>query len=126
MVAIGDKSAGWVAKYLEVSRPLFTTEESPATLLFLDDKGKPWRLECLSALVKRMALKAGLEKTGGWRLFRHAYATHMLKNGSDIRYVEEQLGHSSLQTTQVYAQVSLAKLKEAHARTHPSSRNATP
>ncbi len=122
MVAIGDKAAGWVAKYLEDSRPHLATPESPATLLFLDDKGRAWRLEYLSALVKRMALKAGLEKTGGCHLFRHACATHMLENGADIRYVQEQLGHSSLQTTQVYAQVSLAKLKEAHAKTHPSAK----
>jgi len=72
-----------------------------------------------------MALKAGLEKSGGCHLFRHACATHMLENGADIRYVQEQLGHSSLQTTQVYAQVSLAKLKEAHAKTHPSAKPQT-
>jgi len=98
------------------------TPESPETLLFLGDKGKPWRLEYLSALVKRIALKAGLEKTGGCHLFAHACATHMLENGADIRYVQEQLGHASLQSTQVYAQVSLVKLKEAHARSRPSSR----
>ena len=126
MVAISENAAQWVAKYLEDSRPHLATPESPATLLFLDDKGRPWRLEYLSALVKRMALKAGLEKTGGCHLFRHACATHMLENGADIRYVQEQLGHSSLQTTQVYAQVSLAKLKEAHAKTHPSSKKRLP
>ena len=72
-----------------------------------------------------MALKAGVEKTGGCHLFRHACGTHMLENGADIRYVQEQLGHSSLQTTQVYAQVSLAKLKEAHAKSHPSAKPQT-
>lgn len=46
----------------------------------------------------------------------------MLENGADIRYVQEQLGHSSLQATQVYAHVSLAKLKEARAKSHPSAK----
>lgn len=122
MVAISENAALWVAKYLEDSRPRLATPESPDGLLFLDDKGNPWRLEYLSALVKKAALKAGIEKTGGCHLFRHACATHMLDNGADIRHVQEQLGHASLQTTQVYAQVSLVKLKEAHARTHPSAK----
>ncbi|NET62633.1 MAG: tyrosine-type recombinase/integrase [Symploca sp. SIO2E6] len=94
-------------------------ELSPHLLWFLDDKGKPWRLEYLSALVKKAALKAGLSKTGGCHLFRHACSTRMHLNGADARDVQVQLGQSSLQTTQVFAQWSLSKLKEA---TYPSSR----
>lgn len=74
---------------------------------------------------ERAVLKAGVGKTPGRHPLRRACATHMLENGPDIRCVQEQLGRSSLQATQVYAQVSLAKLKEAHARSHPSAKPQT-
>jgi integrase/recombinase XerD len=123
MVAISENAIDWIARYLEDSRPELATPASPQQLLFLNDKGEPWRLEYLSALVKKHILASGVEKPGGCHLLRHACATHMLDNGADIRHVQEQLGHASLQTTQVYTHVSLMKLKEAHAKTHPSARS---
>ena len=74
-------------------------------------------------MVKKYTEKAELGKTGGCHLLRHACATHMLDNGADIRHVQEQLGHASLQTTQIYAHVSLAKLKEAHSKSHPTAKS---
>ena len=64
--------------------------------------------------------QADLNKTGSYHLFRHAMATHMLENGADIRYIQEILGHSKLDTTQIYTQVSILKLKEIHWATHPA------
>lgn len=122
MVPIGEKAVEWILHYLEYGRPELTTCESPETLLFINDQGHPWHLGCLSELVRKYALQAELEKTGGCHLLRHACATHMLDNGADIRHVQEQLGHASLQTTQIYAHVSLTKLKEAHSRSHPSAK----
>ena len=58
--------------------------------------------------------------TGSCHLFRHAMATHMLENGADIRFIQAILGHSDLDTTAIYTQVSIHKLKEVHAATHPA------
>jgi len=62
---------------------------------------------------------AGFEH-GSCHAFRHAMATHMLEGGCDIRYIQAMLGHSELSTTEIYTQVSIAKLKEIHAATHPA------
>jgi integrase/recombinase XerD len=63
--------------------------------------------------------KAGLGGRGACHLFRHTAATLMLENGADIRFIQELLGHADLSSTQIYAQVSIGKLKEVDTRTHP-------
>ncbi len=70
-------------------------------------------------LVKRYLVLAGLPADLSPHKLRHACATHLLDHGADIRHVQEQLGHASLSTTQVYTHVSLARLKSVHARAHP-------
>ncbi|MGH8021607.1 MAG: tyrosine-type recombinase/integrase, partial [Opitutaceae bacterium] len=59
-------------------------------------------------------------KTGSCHLFRHTCATLMLEGGADIRFIQQLLGHEKLETTQIYAQVSIRMLQEVHARTHPA------
>jgi integrase/recombinase XerD len=90
--------------------------------LFLNDLGRPWSLARLSERVGKYVKASSLGSRGGCHLFRHACATHMLENGADIRFIQEQLGHSSLATTQVYAQVSALRLKEVHSRCHPAEK----
>jgi integrase/recombinase XerD len=65
---------------------------------------------------------ARLGKKGSCHLFRHAAATHMLENGADIRFIQELLGHACLDTTQIYAHVSIAPLMAVHAATHPGAK----
>jgi integrase/recombinase XerD len=72
--------------------------------------------------VKRYLLAAGIDKPGSCHLFRHAMATQMLENGADIRFIQAILGHAQLTTTEIYTHVSIAKLKEIHALTHPAER----
>ena len=63
---------------------------------------------------------AGIGKTGACHLFRHTAATLMLEGGADIRFIQQMLGHAKLDTTQIYTQVSIRKLKEIHTATHPA------
>jgi integrase/recombinase XerD len=63
---------------------------------------------------------AGIHKGGATHLLRHACATHMLEGGADIRFIQAMLGHSSLETTEIYTHVSIEKLIEVHRATHPS------
>jgi len=88
--------------------------------LFLTDYGEPFAKNRLSALVKRYLYHTKIDKPGSCHLFRHAMATHMLDNGADIRFIQAMLGHSDLSTTEIYTQVSVEKLREIHAATHPA------
>jgi integrase/recombinase XerD len=63
---------------------------------------------------------ANIGKTGSCHLFRHTMATLMLENGADIRYIQAMLGHAKLDTTQIYTQVGIQKLKDIHTATHPA------
>ncbi len=75
----------------------------------------------LTELVRDHVNASGVNKKGSCHLFRHTMATLMLEGGADIRYIQEMLGHAELSTTQIYTQVSIHKLKEIHAATHPGA-----
>ncbi len=118
LIPIGERACAWVARYLEEVRPRLATRADEATL-FLTDYGEPFERNRLSDLVKRYMRHAGIAN-GSCHALRHACATHMLENGADIRFIQAILGHSELSTTQIYTRVSIAKLKEIHAATHPA------
>ncbi|MDX2506047.1 MAG: tyrosine-type recombinase/integrase [Gammaproteobacteria bacterium] len=73
--------------------------------------------------MKRYLYHAHIDKKGSCHLFRHAMATHMLDNGSDILFIQVMLAHSELSTTEIYTQVSVEKLRDIHAATHPSKQD---
>jgi integrase/recombinase XerD len=113
-------AAHWLERYLEEARPvLLGSPSSPA--LFLTDFGEPFCKNRLGDLVKRYMVRAGVSSRGACHLFRHACATHMLENGADVRFIQALLGHADLSTTQIYTHVSILKLKEVHAATHPAN-----
>ena len=117
-VPLGARALHWVERYHQDSRPLLqNTPEEPA--LFLSDQGKRFRRSALSARVKRILERAGIDRPGSCHLFRHACATHMLQGGADIRVIQVLLGHRSLETTQIYTHVALDHLSQIHAATHP-------
>jgi integrase/recombinase XerD len=123
-VPLGSRAIHWISRYLEEVRPAIVIEPDDGTL-FLHEFGEPFSKNRLTDLVKKYLRTAGIDKPGAAHLFRHAMATHMLTNGADIRFIQAILGHAQLTTTEIYTHVSIAKLKEVHALTHPAERAAT-
>jgi integrase/recombinase XerD len=121
-VPLGRRACEWLHRYLEDIRPQLV-HEPDAGFLFLHDYGEPFDGHRLSDRIKRYLRAAGIDKSGSCHLFRHAMATQMLENGADIRFIQAILGHAQLTTTQIYTHVTIAKLKEIHALTHPAERD---
>jgi len=118
LIPLGARACAWVVRYVEEVRPQLAIR-SDERALFLTDYGEPFEKDRLGDLVRRYMRHAGIAH-GSCHAFRHAMATHMLENGADIRFIQAMLGHSELSTTQIYTQVSIGKLKEIHAATHPA------
>ncbi len=121
LVPIGRRACQWMERYLEEVRLGLVIEPDDGTL-FLHETGEPLKKNRLTDLVKKYVQAAGISKPGACHLFRHTMATLMLDNGADIRFIQAILGHADLSTTQIYTQVSIRKLKEIHALTHPADR----
>ena len=116
-VPVGERALYWINRYLIDAREELAL---PGILnLFVSDYGDALN-DGLSVLVKRYIVRAGVKKNGSCHLFRHAMATHMLENGADIRFIQAMLGHANLTTTQIYTFVSIDKLQQIHAATHPA------
>lgn len=118
VVPLGGRASAWLDKYLMEARPQLLASDTEA--LFLTDYGEPVPPHYVADKVKRYMQFAGVNKPGSTHLLRHACATHMLEGGADIRYIQEMLGHTSLETTEIYTHVSIDKLIAVHQLTHPS------
>lgn len=120
IVPLGERALAWVEKYRDESRPELCLGRHE-DILFLTRHGTAFEPKRLSEKVSKYIQKAGIHKKGSCHLFRHTVATLMLENGADIRYIQVLLGHESLETTQHYTQVGIARLQEVHAATHPGA-----
>ncbi len=118
MIPIGERALAWIEKYLDTARPELVTGKDDGTL-FLSNLGGPFAPGRITDLVRDYVEKANIGKHGSTHMFRHTMATLMLENGADIRFIQAMLGHASLDTTQIYAQVSIRMLKAIHTATHP-------
>ena len=116
---IGERALHWLKHYCYSARDQLLTSLAESHL-FLTDYGEPWVKNRLSGMVKKYLYHAGIDKPGACHLFRHAMATHMLDNGADIRFIQAMLGHADISSTQIYTHVSIEKLREIHAATHPA------
>lgn len=119
MVPLGERALAWTQKYLEGIREQYVMPPDEG-YLFITEYGQPMIKNRLPDMVKKYIEQAGINKPGACHIFRHSMATHMLENGADIRYIQMMLGHAALSTTEIYTQVSIKKLQEVHARTHPA------
>jgi len=120
IVPLGCGAVRWLERYLDETRPELATSLRNRAL-FLTGYGDRFSPQYLGNWVRRCFKEAGIESGGGCHILRHSCATHMHENGADIRYIQEMLGHASIDTTQIYTKVNIEELKQVHARTHPSS-----
>jgi integrase/recombinase XerD len=120
LLPIGQRALDWIAKYCEEGRSRLVVDPNEKTL-FLSSLGLPLEADTLSTYISQYVKHSGVNKPGSCHLFRHTMATLMLDNGADIRYIQAMLGHSKLETTEVYTRVSITKLQQVHERTHPAN-----
>lgn len=121
MIPIGERALAWIDRYLTDVRPALALDPDDGTL-FLTTYHDPFTKNRLTQLVRDSVKAADIGKTGACHLFRHTMATVMLEHGADIRFIQQMLGHASLDTTQLYTQVSIRMLQEIHRATHPTAR----
>ncbi len=121
MVPLGERAQYWLQQYLDQARPQLAWNADDSTL-FLGREGRPLSLLWLSRIVAQHVERADIGKRGGCHLLRHTMATLMLEGGADIRYIQAMLGHTKLETTQIYTQVAIRQLQQVHAMTHPGAK----
>jgi integrase/recombinase XerD len=118
-VPIGMRALLWIARYVEKARDQLSINMSERAL-FITAHGERLNPDSLTGYGRAYIEAAGIEKPGSCHLFRHSMATAMLENGAGIRYLQAILGHTNLNTTQIYTRTSLKKLLDVHDKTHPS------
>jgi len=118
-VPLGDGVFETLTAYLAQARPLLLAPHPPTPFLFVTRRGGPMTRQHFLVLVKTYARQAGIARTISPHVLRHSFATHLLSGGADLRAIQEMLGHASVQTTQRYTRVDVARLREVYDRTHP-------
>lgn len=119
VVPVGEEALHWLSLYLKQGRPNLQNAKKPGDALFLSSRGVGISRQALWQNIKKHLLKAGIKTVFSPHSLRHAFATHLLNHGADLRTVQMLLGHSSLSTTQIYTHVAQERLASIHARHHP-------
>jgi integrase/recombinase XerD len=118
LVPMGQEALRWISRYLVEGRgQLPGSAETPA--LFPSRRGNQMTRQNFWHAIRRYATKAGISRNISPHTLRHAFATHLLNHGADLRAVQMMLGHADLSTTQIYTHVAQARLKDLHRTHHP-------
>ncbi len=118
LAPLGEEALEWVGGYINETRPQLLGGKSSNTL-FVTYRGSAMTRQAFWYLVKRYARHAGIAKPLSPHALRHAFATHLLNHGADLRVVQLLLGHADISTTQIYTHVARERLKRIHAIHHP-------
>ena len=119
VIPVGEEALHWLAKYVKQARPELQSAKSISDALFLSSRGSAITRQAFWQNIKKHLLKAGVKTVFSPHSLRHAFATHLLNHGADLRTVQMLLGHSSLSTTQIYTHIAQARLQSIHAQHHP-------
>jgi integrase/recombinase XerD len=118
LIPLGDEAVGWLQQFMQGPRVEILLERQ-TDYLFPTRRGDRMTRQAFWHIIKRYSKKAGVEKELSPHTLRHAFATHLLNHGADLRVVQMLLGHSDLSTTQIYTHVARERLKELHSQHHP-------
>ena len=118
LVPMGQEAASWIDQYLNYARPEIL-QNKLCDALFVTNRADMMTRQAFWYLIKRYALLAGIHKHMSPHVLRHAFATHLLNHGADLRVVQMLLGHSDISTTQIYTHVARERLKQLHSVHHP-------
>lgn len=118
LVPFGDEARSWIERYLKEGRPVILNGQMDDAL-FVTARGAAMTRQMFWTLIKKHALKAEINAPLSPHTLRHAFATHLLNHGADLRVVQMLLGHADISTTQIYTHVARERLKKLHAEHHP-------
>lgn len=118
LVPLGEEAIVWIERYMREARP-FLLDGKPSDVMFPSLRGEQMTRQTFWHRIKHQARVAGIAKSLSPHTLRHAFATHLLNHGADLRVVQMLLGHSDLSTTQIYTHIARARLQELHAAHHP-------
>ena len=119
IIPVGEEALHWLLLYLKQSRASLTQPGNTSDSLFLSSRGSAITRQAFWQNIKKHLLKAGINTHYSPHSLRHAFATHLLNHGADLRTVQMLLGHSSLSTTQIYTHIAQERLLAMHASHHP-------
>ena len=118
LVPFGEEARGWIERYVREARAAILGGRA-SDALFVTARGGPMTRQMFWKLIKAHALAAGIAVPLSPHTLRHAFATHLLNHGADLRTVQMLLGHADISTTTIYTHVARERLKQLHARHHP-------
>ncbi len=118
LVPFGHEARNWIERYLGEARAVILNGQVDDAL-FVTARGGPMTRQMFWVLIKKHALRAGISAPLSPHTLRHAFATHLLNHGADLRVVQLLLGHSDISTTQIYTHVARERMKQLHAAHHP-------
>tara|TARA_R110002072_G_C7968410_1_gene534534 strand:- start:5749 stop:6639 length:891 start_codon:yes stop_codon:yes gene_type:complete len=119
LVPLGEEAIGWLQRYLLEARPELLKKNLVEDAVFPSSQGKPMTRQTFWYRIKTHAETAGIRRKISPHTLRHAFATHLINHGADLRVVQLLLGHSDLSTTQIYTHVAQQRMKSVHQAHHP-------
>lgn len=118
LLPMGDLAIEYLSKYEKEARP-FLIKKGQTDGYFLSNRGSNMSRQNFFYMIKSYAQKAGIDKSLSPHSLRHAFATHLVQQGADLRSVQLMLGHSDISTTQIYTHIQNVQLKSQHSKHHP-------
>ncbi|MEJ8591310.1 site-specific tyrosine recombinase XerD [Riemerella anatipestifer] len=125
LVPLAQYTAKLIRDYLLEVRSEIKINPKHSDILFLNRRGSKLTRVMVFIIIKDLALQANIKKNISPHTFRHSFATHLLKNGADLRYIQEMLGHSSITTTEIYTHLDNEDLRETIMKYHPRNNTNT-